>query len=94
MHGGGFVVMHTGPLPSVLPELLASKGKHPAIFPRNGMLIEAGHIYVAPPDHHMLLGFGGIRLTRGPKVHHTRPAADPTFISAAKPTARGSLGLF
>jgi hypothetical protein len=39
---------------------------------------------VAPPDHHMLLELGRVRLNRGPKVHHTRPAADPLFISAAE----------
>ena len=78
-----FVVMHIGTHPSILPELLAETGKNPALFPRNGMLIEAGHIYVAPPDHHMLVEAASIQLTRSPKVHYTRPAADPTFISAA-----------
>jgi two-component system chemotaxis response regulator CheB len=47
-------------------------------------MIQGGHIYVAPPDHHMLLRAGHIRLDRGPKVHHTRPAADPLFLSAAE----------
>lgn len=78
-----FVVMHIGAYPSMLPELLCKNGKTPAMYPRNGMLIEAGHIYVAPPDHHMLVEAVSIRLTRTPKVSHTRPAADPTFISAA-----------
>ena len=31
----------------------------------------------------MILRLGRIRLNRGPKVHFTRPAADPLFISAA-----------
>ena len=79
-----FVIMHIGSNPSILPELLASKGKHPVVFAQDGMLIEAGHIYVAPPDHHMLVKTNAILLTQGPKVHYTRPAADPTFVSAAK----------
>src|SRR5205807_9134582 len=41
-------------------------------------------IYVAPPDHHMVLGSVSIRLNQGPKVHYTRPAAGPLFISAAE----------
>ena len=31
----------------------------------------------------MLLDGNRIRLDRGPKIHHTRPAADPLFVSAA-----------
>jgi two-component system chemotaxis response regulator CheB len=58
-----FVAMHISLGPSILPELLASRGKHPVMFPHDGMLIEAGHIYVAPPDHHMLLEADTIRLT-------------------------------
>jgi hypothetical protein len=55
----------------------------PAAFARDGDKIEVGHIYVAPPDHHMVLGFDSIRLNQGPKVHYTLPAADPLFESRA-----------
>jgi two-component system, chemotaxis family, protein-glutamate methylesterase/glutaminase len=79
-----FVVMHVGSHPSNLPSLLSNRGPHPAIFAQEGALIEPGHIYVAPPDRHMVLGHARIRLNQGPKVHFTRPAADPFFISAAK----------
>jgi two-component system, chemotaxis family, protein-glutamate methylesterase/glutaminase len=79
-----FVVMHIGSHPSKLPGLLSSSGLWPASFARDGVLIEAGHVYVAPPDHHMVLEHDRIRLSQGPKVHHTRPAADPLFISAAE----------
>ena len=41
----------------------------------------------------MLLEFGLIRLNRGPKVHHTRPAADPLFISAAKVYRQRVIGI-
>ena len=43
----------------------------------------AGRIYVAPPDHHLLIDNGRIQLTKGPKEHFTRPAIDPLFVSAA-----------
>jgi two-component system, chemotaxis family, protein-glutamate methylesterase/glutaminase len=78
-----FVVMHIGCNPSVLPSLLDRAGRLPAAFAQDGALIEAGQIYVAPPDHHMLLEPDRIRLSQGPKVHSTRPAADPLFVSAA-----------
>ena len=57
-----FIVVHIGPHRSVLPSLLSSSGQHPATFAHDGAPIEAGHIYVAPPDHHMSLGLDRIRL--------------------------------
>ncbi len=88
-----FVVMHIGPHPSVLPRLLRSCGGHPALFGCDGALIEAGHIYVAPPDHHMSLETHRIRLNQGAKVHYTRPAADPLFISAAETHGQRVMGI-
>jgi two-component system chemotaxis response regulator CheB len=79
-----FVVIHIGPNPSVLPSLLQKVCRLPVAFARNGTEIEGGHIYVAPPDQHMLVNLNSILLNWGPKVHSTRPAADPLFISAAK----------
>jgi two-component system chemotaxis response regulator CheB len=76
----------------MLPCLLTDSG-HPAIFAQDDTLIEAGHIYVAPPDYHMLLEPNCIRLDQGPKVHHTRPAADPLFISAAETHGRQVMGV-
>ena len=79
------IVVHTSPThASLLPDVLSRAGPLPAEHGRNGMRIERGHIYVAPPDHHMTVGpIGFIRLDQGPKKHHTRPAADPLFRSAA-----------
>jgi two-component system chemotaxis response regulator CheB len=88
-----FVVMHTGAHPSLLPSLLSSIGRLPANLAQDGGLIEAGHIYLAPPDHHMTLDQSSIRLDQGPKVHYTRPAADPLFISAAKAHGQRVMGI-
>jgi two-component system, chemotaxis family, protein-glutamate methylesterase/glutaminase len=88
-----FVVVHIGPHPSHLPHLLRKLSRNPAIFAQEGALIEAGHIYVAPPDHHMVLGPARIQLNQGPKIHFTRPAADPLFISAAKTRASRVMGI-
>jgi len=79
-----FVGLHIGSRPSVLPSLPAPAGGLPAAFAQDGAPIEAGHIDVAPPDRHMSLEPFGIRLSRGPKVHNSRPAAAPLFVSAAE----------
>jgi two-component system, chemotaxis family, protein-glutamate methylesterase/glutaminase len=79
------IVLHTRPMhASLLPDILSRAGPLSAEHGRNGMRIARGRIYVAPPDHHMTVGpIGFIRLDQGPKEHHTRPAADPLFRSAA-----------
>ncbi len=87
-----FVVVHTGPRRNLLPALLSRPGL-PAVFAEDGDIIQAGHIYVASPDHHMLVEGDHIRLNQGPKVHHTRPAADPLFISAADEHGPNVMGI-
>lgn len=77
------IVQHIGPYPSILPDLLCRAGRLPATHAREGDELRAGHIYVAPPDHHMLVEDGAIRLSHGAKEHHTRPAIDPLFRSVA-----------
>ena len=79
------IVLHTSPTHvSQFPAILSGAGPLPAEHGRNGARIERGHIYVAPPDHHMTVGpIDFIRLNRGPKDNYTRPAADPLFRSAA-----------
>lgn len=78
-----FVVIHTGANQSYLPTLLERATSMPAAFAQDGGLIEAGHIYAAPPDYHLLLERSHTRLSSGAKVHFTRPAVNPLFESAA-----------
>jgi two-component system chemotaxis response regulator CheB len=66
-----------------LPELLQSAGPLPVTQPSHGDLVQPGRIYVATPDTHMLLDGERIAVSRGPKEHHTRPAIDPLFRTAA-----------
>lgn len=87
------VVLHTGSHPSVLPDLLAARGALPAAHAVDGEPLRPGRIYVAPPDHHMLVVDGHLQLNRGPKEHHTRPAVDPLFLSAALSHGPAVIGL-
>src|SRR5262245_18247230 len=81
--GAILIVLHTGAFPSRLPDILGSAGPIPACFATDGMAVQPGQIQIAPPDRHLLIRDGLMRLTRGPKEHHTRPAIDPLFRSAA-----------
>ena len=87
------VVQHIGAHRSLLPDLLTSRGSLPAVFAKNGMIPQAGTIYVAPPDHHLLLEDGAMRLFRGPKEHFARPAIDPLFRSVARYSGSGAIGV-
>jgi two-component system, chemotaxis family, protein-glutamate methylesterase/glutaminase len=49
----------------------------------DGAPIERGCVYVAVPDHHLLVIDGTVRLGNGPRENMTRPAIDPLFRSAA-----------
>ncbi len=79
-----FVVLHVARARSVLPEILTRASRLPATHPADGDEIEYGRIYVAPPDHHMTVAGGRIRVQRGPTENGVRPAIDPLFRSAAR----------
>jgi two-component system chemotaxis response regulator CheB len=67
----------------VLPRILGRAGLLPASAAADGEVPQPGHVYVAPPDCHILLVGDKIRLSRGPRHNGHRPAADPLFLSAA-----------
>src|SRR5215472_9295350 len=50
---------------SVLPEILERASGLPAAHPRDREPMLAGHIYVAPPDRHLLVQDGMVRVKRG-----------------------------
>lgn len=59
---------------SILPVHQAAAGSH----------VEVGHVYLAPPDHHLLINRdGSISLTRTELVNFVRPSADLLFESVA-----------
>ena len=79
-----FVVLHTSPdSPAMLPYILERAGPLPASNAVNSEQIQPGRIYVAPPDRHLLLERGHVRITQGPKENRFRPAVDTLFRSAA-----------
>lgn len=91
--GTVFVVAHVGQSRSILPDLLRRAGKLTASHPQEEEPIRRGHIYVAPPDRHMLIQDGTVCLSRGPREHFTRPAIDPLLRSAANSCGSRVIGV-
>jgi two-component system, chemotaxis family, protein-glutamate methylesterase/glutaminase len=79
-----FIVQHVAALAeSYLPSILNRAAALRAVNPRDKQRIERGMIYVAPPDQHLWLENGHVRVTGGPRVNRHRPAVDPLFETAA-----------
>lgn len=79
-----FVVWHMSPdIRGVLPQVLNRAETIHAAHAYDNEPILPNRIYVAPPDHHLLVESGRVRVTRGPKENRFRPAVDPLFRSAA-----------
>ena len=80
-----FVVQHlAADRKSYLPQLLGDVTDLPVTSPRDGEVFRRGHIYVAAPDHHLLLAAERVRAVRGPKENRFRPSVDTLFRSAAR----------
>jgi len=78
------IVLHTAPQsPGLLDAILSRAGALPATNAVNGERLRPGHIYVAPPDFHLVIEPGVVRVTKGPRENRFRPAIDPLFRSAA-----------
>ena len=64
-------------------EMLMERSNLPVEQAVDRQAIERGHVYVAPPDRHLLIVDGVIRLGDGPRENMARPAVDALFRSAA-----------
>jgi len=79
-----FLTIHLSPTaPSVLPRILERHGPLRSRHPLDGEAVEPGVIYVAPPDHHLLVRGEQVRVVRGPPENGHRPAIDSLFRSAS-----------
>lgn len=79
-----FLVWHMSPdVRGILPQVLNRVNTIVAAHAYNNEEIKNNRIYVAPPDHHMLVKEGKVLITHGPKENRFRPAVDPLFRSAA-----------
>jgi two-component system chemotaxis response regulator CheB len=79
-----FIVRHIGAeRRRILADILSRVGPLRAVYPKDRDTIQPGRIYVAPPDQHMSIEDGCVRITHGPKENRRRPSVDVLFRSAA-----------
>ncbi|WP_159462941.1 chemotaxis protein CheB [Caballeronia telluris] len=83
LHAAVLVVMHVGTQRSLLPELLAPHCRLPVKHAEDDEPLARSVVYVAPPDRHLMVFEGPVRLSSGPKENFARPAVDPLFRSVA-----------
>lgn len=69
---------------SILSDLLAARTSMPVKEVEDKDAVMANHLYIAPPDYHLLFeDKQNFSLDSSEKVHHSRPSIDVTFESAA-----------
>src|SRR3954471_25051270 len=77
------IVLHLSPRhPSYLAEILNRHTKLDVKQAEEGDLLCPGKVFVAPPDHHLMVNSDGtLHLSKGPKVKFSRPSGEPLFSS-------------
>jgi two-component system, chemotaxis family, protein-glutamate methylesterase/glutaminase len=78
------VVLHVSPTgTSVLPAILSRACSLPVTSATDGEEIRPGHVYVAPPDLHLVVEDSHLRLSQAPRENGHRPAIDATMRTTA-----------
>jgi two-component system chemotaxis response regulator CheB len=69
---------------SLMPEIMGRRSKLPVMQAGDGMELQPGHVYLAPPDRHLLVNSDAtVSLTQSELVNFVRPSADLLFESVA-----------
>jgi two-component system chemotaxis response regulator CheB len=79
------VVQHLDPRHrSLMPQVVGRRSTLPVHHAVDAMAFEVGHVYLAPPDQHLLVNWDGTAsLTQSELVNFVRPSADLLFESVA-----------
>jgi two-component system chemotaxis response regulator CheB len=79
--------------PSHLAHILARATPLRVVDAAHDEAVQAGSVYVAVPDRHLMLAGDRLRLTRGPRENHSRPAIDVLFRSCALSLGSRAIGV-
>jgi two-component system chemotaxis response regulator CheB len=89
------IVLHVSPKsPKLAAGILSRQSNLIVTYAQHGEMPLPGHAYFAEPDRHLIIDNDGtMALRNGPKVHHSRPAANPLFETAAAVYGAAVIGL-
>ena len=77
----------------MIHELVGHATRLKSVLARNLDRLQAGTVYIAPPDCSLLVEPGQIRVTKGPRGNRFRPAIDPLFRTAAQVYGPAAIGV-
>jgi two-component system chemotaxis response regulator CheB len=78
------VVLHVPAMSTGIHATVAAHaGPLPVETASDGAELQHGQVYIAPPNHHLLISDGHLMLGDGPRENMVRPSIDPLFRSAA-----------
>jgi two-component system, chemotaxis family, protein-glutamate methylesterase/glutaminase len=76
-----------------LAELLQTKTDRPVLDVEDKMPIASRHVYVAPPNYHLLVERGSFALSVDEYIQYARPSIDVLFETAAHAYGAGVIGI-
>ena len=80
------IVQHLAPAHvSMLPTILGRYTRMPTLEARDGVFLERGAVWIAPPGRHLVVNLdSSLSLTDSAPIHYVRPSADVLFESVAQ----------
>jgi len=79
---------------NVLLDSLSRNSELICAHAKNGTVMKAGHLYLAPSNHHLMIDDDkSLLITKGAHENRSRPAIDPLFRSAAVTFGTGAIGI-
>jgi two-component system chemotaxis response regulator CheB len=76
-----------------LAELLQAKTERPVLDVDDKMPIASRHVYIAPPNYHLLVERGSFALSVDEHIQYARPSIDVLFETAAHAYGAGVIGI-
>jgi two-component system chemotaxis response regulator CheB len=95
MNAAVFIVMHLSRkgISDFLAHRLQQYTSLPCEVAKHEGMIQKGHIYVAPPNHHLLVKKNKMVIGFGPEENRWRPSIDVLFRSAAVVYGHHAIGI-
>jgi two-component system chemotaxis response regulator CheB len=84
---------HPDSLEGTFAQLLQSQTSRVVRDAEDKLAIEPRHVYVAPPNYHLLIERGWLALSVDEHVQHARPSIDVLFESAAHAYGESAIGI-